>query len=210
MPRSGSQPRPEVTGSDGGAGKRVRADARRNIDALLRAASEIFAAAGVDVTSREIAEQAGLGVGTLYRHFPQRSDLIVAVYRHEVDACAAEAEAFAREHEPIVALATWFKRFVSFVAAKRGLAAAFQSGDPAYASLPKYLEAHLLPAAQKLLDAAVATGRVRSDVQAWDLLRAVGSLSTPPGDVSSDYAERMVTLLIDGLRLVPDPDTSVS
>jgi len=186
--------------SSGRGGRHVRADARRNIETLLRTAMEVFATSGVNVSSREIADKAGVGVGTLYRHFPQRSDLVVAVYRHEVDECAAEAAVIAREHDAVDALSLWFQRFLDFVAAKRGLAAALQSGDPAFASLPKYLEAHLLPAAQKLLDAAVATGEVRDDVGAWDLLRAVGSLSVPPGDVSPDHARRMVALLMDGLR----------
>src|SRR5277367_4872855 len=97
----------------------VRADARRNQDALLRAALAVFATSGVDAPIREIAEKAGVGVGTLYRHFPKRSDLIAAVFRREIDACADAAPVLAIEHRPFEALASWVQRHASFVATKR-------------------------------------------------------------------------------------------
>src|SRR3954468_20286786 len=78
----------------------VRADAQRNIDALLEAALTVFATSGVDAPVREIAEKAGVGIGTVYRHFPQRADLVAAVFRHEIDACADAASALATEHGP--------------------------------------------------------------------------------------------------------------
>ena len=84
---------------------RVRIDAQRNIDALLQAALEVFSTSGVDAPVREIAEKAGVGIGTFYRHFPQRADLVAAVFRHEIDACADAAPALAAEHEPGEALA---------------------------------------------------------------------------------------------------------
>src|ERR1700761_1702614 len=92
------------TSADSSQPRPVRADARRNLDALLEAALQVFATSGVDAPVREVADKAGVGVGTLYRHFPQRSDLIVAVMRHEVDACADAAEHIATEHEPGEAL----------------------------------------------------------------------------------------------------------
>src|SRR5579871_6950835 len=89
------------SGNAGGhAGPRLRADARRNVDALLRAAMSVFSQSGVDAPIRAIAERAGVGVGTVYRHFPQRSDLIAAVFRNEVDACADAAPALAASHGP--------------------------------------------------------------------------------------------------------------
>src|ERR1041385_1283416 len=97
------------------ADRPVRADARRNMEALLKSALAVFATSGVDAPVREIAEKAGVGVGTVYRHFPQRSDLIVAVFRQEVDACAAAAAELAAEHEPAEALARWMQRYVDFV-----------------------------------------------------------------------------------------------
>src|SRR5579871_3322793 len=104
----------------GGMDRRVRADAQRNIDALLKAALAVFATSGVDAPVREIAERAGVGVGTVYRHFPQRSDLIAAVFRREIDACADAAPLLAAECEPGEALSRWVQRYVDFIAAKRG------------------------------------------------------------------------------------------
>ena len=127
-------------GSDERENRPVRADAQRNIHALLEAAKAVFAASGVDAPVREIAEKAGVGLDTVYRHFPQRSDLIVGVIRHEVDACADAAAVLAKEHPPFEALCRWLQRFVDLVAAKRGLAAALHSGDPAYDALPNYFK----------------------------------------------------------------------
>jgi AcrR family transcriptional regulator len=178
----------------------VRADAQRNLDALLEAAKAVFAVSGVDAPVREVAAQAGVGVATVYRHFPQRSDLIAAVFRREVDACAAAAPALAREHEPVEALAQWLRRYTGFIATKRGLATAIYSGDPAFDALPAYFRQHLEPALQALLDAAVKAGQVRGDVEPYELLRAVGNLSTATGEDGALHSQRMVDLLIDGLR----------
>jgi AcrR family transcriptional regulator len=178
----------------------VRADAQRNLDALLEAAKAVFGTSGVDAPVRDIAARAGVGIATVYRHFPQRSDLIAAVFRREVDACAAAAAALSREHESGEALACWLRRYTSFIATKRGLAAALHSGDPAFDALPAYFRQHLEPALQSLLDAAVAAGQIRDDVEAYELLRAVGSLSITTGDDGGLQGRRMVDLLIDGLR----------
>ncbi len=180
--------------------RRVRADAQRSIDALLQAALEVFMTSGVDAPVREIAEKAGVGIGTVYRHFPQRSDLIAAVFRHETDAFADAAPLLAAEYAPGEALSRWMQRFTDFIATKRGLAAALHSGNPAYASLPDYLNKRLMPAFQALLASAVAAGEVRADVDADDLMNAVVNLcrQAPGGDL--DRARRMVALLIDGLR----------
>jgi AcrR family transcriptional regulator len=180
--------------------RRVRADAQRNIDAVREAAKAVFADSGVDAPVREIAARAGVGVGTLYRHFPRRSDLVVAVFRHEVDACADAARTLAAEHEPGEALASWLRRYTRFIVTKRGLAAALHSGDPAFDPLPAYFDRRLRPALRSLLDSAVASGEIRADVEANDLLRAVGNLCVPTDDAPSDHAQRMVGLLIDGLR----------
>ena len=97
--------------------RRLRADAQRNEDLLLTVAKEVFATEGVDAPVREIAARAGVGVGTLYRRFPKRSDLVAAVFRQEVDACAAEATALAAVHPPGEALARWLRRYAGFLAA---------------------------------------------------------------------------------------------
>jgi AcrR family transcriptional regulator len=184
---------------------RVRADAQRNIDALLQSALAVFATSGVDAPVREIAEKAGVGIGTVYRHFPQRSDLIAAVFRHEIDACADAAPILAAEHDPGEALARWMQRYAAFIATKRGLATALHSGNPAFDTLPAYFEKRLLPALRMLLDSAVAAGEVRADVDADDLLSAVANLCRQAHDEDPDRTRRMVALLVDGLRYGADP-----
>lgn len=178
----------------------ARADARRNLDTLLQAAAEVFAAAGVDAPVRDIAEKAGVGVGTLYRHFPQRAELIAAVCRREIDACADAAPALAAANPPFEALARWVQRYAGFLATKRGLAKALHSGDPAYESLPAHFTARLQPALQSLLDAATADGAIRTDADAEELLGAIASLSM---STRTDKPGRMIALLVDGLRYRP-------
>jgi AcrR family transcriptional regulator len=179
----------------------VRADARRSLAALLEAAKQVFAEAGVDAPVRKIAERAGVGVGTVYRHFPQRSDLIAAVFRNEVDACVDAASRMSAECPPGVALERWLSRFIDFVATKRGFSAALHSGDPAYEALPSYFLERLAPALDGLLGAAAAAGEIRSDVEPVDLLMAIARLCSPDdrGGIS-EQSRRMVALLIDGLR----------
>ena len=182
------------------APRRLRADAARNIDSLLEAAKAVFATSGVDAPAKEIADLAGVGVGTLYRHFPQRSDLVKAVFQREVDACADAAAALAAAHEPAAALARWLHRYTQFLATKRGLAAALHSGDPAFDALPGYFTGRLEPALGSLLAAATASGEIRADISPRELLHAVATLCMPgPGDGVA-YSQRMVALLMDGLR----------
>lgn len=180
--------------------KRVRADAQRSLDALLRAAKDVFAAVGVDATVRDIAQAAGVGLGTLYRHFPQRSDLIAAVFRREIDECADAATALTAGHGPFEALASWMQTYAAFFATKRGLAKVLHSGDPAFDALPGYFDQRLRPALRTLLETAVASGEIRADVDADELLVAVASLCMSDYNAMSGRAERMVALLVDGLR----------
>jgi AcrR family transcriptional regulator len=180
--------------------RRVRADAQRNLDALLLAAKTVFATSGVDAPVREIAERAGVGVGTLYRHFPQRADLIAAVFRREIDACADAAPELAQSHGAFDALALWMQRYAAFVGTKRGLAQALHSGDPVFDALPVYFDQRLRPALRGLAEAAVAAGEVRADVDADELLSAVASLCMSAYNAGPGRAERMVALLVDGLR----------
>jgi AcrR family transcriptional regulator len=191
-------------GREASSSRPVRADAQRNIDALLEAALAVFAASGVDAPVREIAEQAGVGIGTLYRHFPQRANLVAAVFRHEIDACADAAAVLATTYGPGEALARWMQRYADFIATKHGLAAALHSGDPAYSPLPSYFDTRMRPALQGLLDAAVRAGEIRSDIAADDLLQAVRSLCLSTHD-DRNYTRRMVALLVDGLRYSASP-----
>lgn len=175
-------------------------DAQRNIDSLLQAAKTVFETSGVDAPAKEIADLAGVGVGTLYRHFPRRSDLVVAVVQHEVDACAAAATALSAAHPPGEALASWLHRYTEFLAIKPGLATALHSGDPAFDELPDYFMQRLEPVLGSLLQAATASGEIRAAVSPKDLLYAVASLCLPVADEGVAYSQRMVALLIDGLR----------
>lgn len=178
-----------------------RLDAQRNIDALLAAAKEVFAAEGVDANVRTIAARAGVGTATLYRHFPLRSDLVSAVFRREIDACAAEAPTMAAAYGPDEALERWLLRYTEFVATKQGLAAALHSGDPAFSSLPAYFEEHLGGPLRTLLQDAEAEGAIRGGTDPVDLLGTVANLCIPlPGTDDHSRAARMVGLLMDGLR----------
>jgi AcrR family transcriptional regulator len=179
----------------------ARADAQRNLGVLLRAAKAVFATSGVDAPVREIAERAGVGIATVYRHFPQRSDLIAAVFRHEIDACAQAAVELAAQYSAGDALAKWLQRYAAFIGTKRGLAPALHSGDPAFEPLRPYFETRMRPALQALLAAAIAAGDVRDDIEADELLHAVASLCMPAQD--DGRAQRMVGLLIDGLKVRP-------
>ena len=179
---------------------RRRADARRNVDALLEAAKTVFATSGVDAPAKEITDLAGVGVGTLYRHFPQRADLVKAVVESGIDAVADAGPALLAAHEPVEALTRWVRRFTELLATKRGLASALHSGDPAFAGLPGYFLQRLGPALATLLDAAVADGTVRGDVSAEDLLHAITQLSQPVPGRTLEHNQRIVAVLLDGLR----------
>jgi AcrR family transcriptional regulator len=180
--------------------RRLRADAQRNIDSLLEAAKAVFVTSGVDAPAKEIADRAGVGVGTLYRHFPQRSDLVKAVFQRGVDACADAAGALTVAHEPGAALAEWLHRYTEFLATKRGLATALHSGNPAFDALPGYFMQRLGPTLGSLLEAAAASGEIRDGISPRDLLYAVASLCLPVPDEGIAYSQRMVALLVDGLR----------
>ena len=182
------------------APRRIRADARRNVDALLAAARTVFDGSGVDAPAKEIADLAGVGVGTLYRHFPLRSDLVKAVVESGIDACAAAGPELSAVREPPDALAEWLRRYTVFLGTKRGLAPALHSGDPAYQALPGYFLEKLGPALTALLEAAAAGGTVREDVSAQDLLYAIANLCMPVPGQGPEYNRRMVALLVDGLR----------
>ncbi|GGR89051.1 TetR family transcriptional regulator [Micromonospora fulviviridis] len=181
---------------------RKRADARRNEKTLLDAASAAFVASGVDVPVRDIAARAGVGVGTIYRHFPTRADLIVAVYRHQIEACAEAGPALlADSRTPHAALERWINLFVDFLITKHGLAAALQSDAAAFQTLHAYFLDRLVPVCDQLLDAAVAAGEIRPDLDAYGLLRGVGNLCVGAGSDPRYDARRLVQVLIAGLRL---------
>jgi AcrR family transcriptional regulator len=184
-----------------GQAPRRRADARRNEEALLDAAAAVFVTAGVEAPVRDIAARAGVGVGTVYRHFPTRANLVVAVYRHQVEACAEAGETgLADAPTPFAALTRWIDTFVDLLVTKHGLAAALRPDSAQFDALHAYFLDRLLPVGTRLLDAAAATGEIRVDVQAYELLRAVGNLCIGADSDPRYDARRAVGLLLAGLR----------
>jgi AcrR family transcriptional regulator len=192
----------DIDSGSGSPARRKRADARRNEETLLDAAAAAFVAVGVDVPVRDIAAKAGVGVGTIYRHFPTRADLIVAVYRHQVEACAeAGPTLLANSSTPHAALAQWINLFVDFLITKHGLAQALQSDDAAFQTLHAYFLDRLIPVCAQLLDAAARAGEIRPDIDAYELLRGVGNLCIGADNNPRYDARRMVELVVAGLRL---------
>jgi AcrR family transcriptional regulator len=187
------------TGRGTGPPRRQRSDAKRNVAALVEAAKTVFAGSGVDAPAKQITDLAGVGVGTLYRHFPRRSDLIVAVLQHEIDECVAAAGELGNTLSPWEALTAWIERFTDFVATKRGLASALHSGDPAYDDLPQHLLDQLEPALRTLLARAVDGRYARDDVTAREVLMTVALVCQPvPGEQPS-FNQRMTRVFMDGL-----------
>jgi AcrR family transcriptional regulator len=192
----------DIDSGSGSSAPRKRADARRNEKTLLEAAAAAFITSGVDVPVRDIATKAGVGVGTIYRHFPTRADLIVAVYRHQVEACAEAGPALlADSGTPHAALAQWIDLFVDFLVTKHGLAGAMQSDNAAFETLHAYFLDRLVPVCGQLLDAAVEAGEILPDVDAYQLMRGVGNLCIGADNDPRYDARRMVRLVIAGLRL---------
>jgi AcrR family transcriptional regulator len=183
------------------AARRQRSDAQRNVAALVEAAGTVFASSGVDAPAKEITDLAGVGVGTLYRHFPRRSDLIVAVLQHEIDECIEAAAELGTTLGPWEALMAWIERFTDFVGTKRGLASALHSGDPAYDDLPQHLLDRLVPPLEALLAHAVDGGYARDDVKARDILTTIALISQPvPGEPPA-FNRRMTQVFMAGLQV---------
>jgi AcrR family transcriptional regulator len=180
----------------GRAAPRKRADARRNERTLLDAAAAVFVASGVEAPVRDIAARAGVGVATIYRHFPTRADLIIAVYRHQVESCAEAGPALLETSAtPHAALGRRIDLFVDFLVTKHGLAAVLRSDSAGFDALHTYFLDRLVPVCADLLEAAAIT-----DVTAYELMRGVGNLCIG-ADHDRDYdARRLVALLIAGLR----------
>jgi AcrR family transcriptional regulator len=183
-----------------------RADAQRNQRKLLTAAAEVFAVSGVDAPIREIAARAGVGMGTIYRHFPTRADLVVAVYRHQVEACAqAGPELLARTGSPYAALREWIDLFVDFLVTKHGLANALMPDAEGFETLHTYFVDRLLPVAERLLDAAAEAGEIEPGTDPYHLMRGVGNLCVGR-DSDPRYDPRpLIALLLRGLRRAPRP-----
>ena len=181
--------------------KPLRKDARRNRDKLLAAAVELFAERGTDGSLEEVAKRAGVGIGTLYRHFPTRDALVEAAYRNEVAQLRAAADELLAELPPDRALEAWMRRFVEYGSAKRGMRDALHSIAGAGSDLFADTRGQVTEAVAVLLAAGAEAGTLRRDVEAEDVLRAMGAIwMVADGDDFSEQAMRVLRLVLDGLR----------
>jgi AcrR family transcriptional regulator len=178
----------------------MRADARRNREALLQAAAELFAEEGTDVSLEAVAARAGVGIGTLYRNFPNRDSLVEAAYRTEVAHLCDAASELLESNAPDVALAEWMDRFVTYAAAKRGMAGALKAVN-AKTDLYSQTRGQITGAIGGLLDAGVEAGSLRADVEPEDVLRAMGCIwNLGDGEGWRTQAETLIRIIVDGLR----------
>ncbi|WP_327257816.1 TetR/AcrR family transcriptional regulator [Streptomyces sp. NBC_01244] len=178
-----------------------RADAQRNRETVLTAAAEVFVTSGVDAPIRRIAAQAGVGMATIYRHFPTRADLVTAVYQHQIEACAeAGPNLLASADSPLDALRQWIDLFVDFLVTKHGLADALQSDSDRFAALHAYFLDRLLPVCAQLLDAAVEAGDIRPGTQPYELMRGIGNLCIGRDNDPRYDPRRLIALLLQGLQ----------
>ena len=181
--------------------RQKRADAQRNEQTLLAAAAAVFVTSGVEAPVRDIAAAAGVGMGTIYRHFPTRADLIVAVYRHQVETCAeAGPVLLANGGSPYAALGQWVNLFVDFLVTKHGLAAALQPDSVGFNALHAYFLDRLVPVCAQLLTAAAEAGEISANIDAYELMRGIGNLCVGIDNDPRYNARHMVELLIAGLR----------
>jgi AcrR family transcriptional regulator len=180
--------------------RKPRADAARNRDRLLQAATAVFNAGGPDASLEAVAKRAGVGIGTLYRHFPTREALYEAVYRREVEQLVELAEHLKKEASPVAALRRWLRAAIDFVATKKGMSAALALAASGTSELKAYSTDRLTKAIGALLDRAAAAGDVRSGISAEDVLRAFAGmcmLHDQPGWQAS--VARLLDIFVDGL-----------
>jgi len=181
--------------------RKPRADALRNRERVLEAAKAVFSAGGTDTSLDTVARRAGVGIGTLYRHFPTREALYEAVYRREVEQLGDLAEHLKNEAKPVDALRRWLRSNVEFVATKKGMSAALALAAQGSPELKSYSLDRLSRAAGALLDRAVASGEIRSDVSPEDVIRALVGMCyvhDQPGWQSTVL--RLLDVFVDGLR----------
>ena len=185
----------------------LRVDARRNRDKLLAAATEAFAEEGEDVPLETVAARAGVGIGTLYRHFPSREALTAAAYRHEVDELCATAGELVGSQPADEALRAWAERFADYIAAKRALGNALRAAASSDSPLFAETRGQILGALRLLLEAGANDGTLRSDVDPRDVMRVMNGIwYLPDGPEWRDSVGKMLVLVIDGLRYgAPDP-----
>lgn len=179
----------------------LRADAQRNRDRLIEVATIAFTDSGVDVALEDVARRAEVGIGTLYRHFPTREALVMAVYRKQIDDLASAAQSLPLTHGPAEALRLWMRGFVEYGAVKRGLVVLLRTMMDTDSHLFDHARATLRHSAEHLMTAAAAAGEIRPDFAAEDVIRALGGIcmATDRPDAGAT-ALTLVDLVFDGLR----------
>src|SRR6202453_4055489 len=190
-----------MAGQSAGTLRKPRSDAIRNRERVLESAKAVFSAGGPEASLEAVAKRAGVGIGTLYRHFPTREALFEAVYRREVEQLAELAEQLKAEPSPVEALRRWLRSNVEFIATKKGMSAALALAVNSSSELTAYSFERLTKAVGALLDRAVAAGEIRADISPEDLLRAlVGMcyLHDQPGWQESVL--RLLDVFVDGMR----------
>jgi AcrR family transcriptional regulator len=178
-----------------------RCDAVRNRDRLIEVAAEAFAIKGVEASLEEVARIAGVGIGTLYRHFPNRDELVEAVYRHNVDQLIEGADDLAANKPADEALAEFLQRFVEYVASKKGLATYLKSMVSADSNLFAESKARVHGTIGRLIKAAEAAGTIRAGVDPDDVIHTLGGFCLM-NDVNAnpEQGKRVARLIMDGLR----------
>ena len=178
----------------------LRADARANHDRLLEVAAAAFAADGPEASLKGIAAQAGVGIGTLYRRFPTREDLIEAVYRSETDRLAAAAHDLLLDRRPVDAVRAWMEAFADYMLTKQGMSEALPAILAARDGLRAHSREALLGAVATLVDAGRAAGELRDDIDPSDVLMALGGITLITGhEHQPELAGRLIELLLTGL-----------
>ena len=183
-------------------GRALRADAQLNRDRLLEAAAQAFARDGTDTSLKAIAQEAGVGIGTLYRRFPTREDLIEATYRNETTRLCESAAELLENGEPAAALRQWMDRFVDYMLTKHGMSDALPSILAAHEGLRANTRTLLRDAIATLLEAGIQTASLRQDIPADDVMMALGGITLIAGaEHQRDLAARLLDLLMDGLTI---------
>ncbi|TQM37020.1 TetR/AcrR family transcriptional regulator [Pseudonocardia cypriaca] len=178
----------------------LRADAQANYERLLEVAARTFAREGADTSLKAIAAEAGVGIGTLYRRFPTREDLIEATYRNETRRLCESAPQLLGRHSPTDAFRVWMECFVDYMLTKQGMADALPAILASRDALRLHSREALGEAVAVLLNAGIASGDFRADVAASDVLMALGGITLISGhEHQRDLASRLVSLLLDGL-----------
>ncbi|AYF76743.1 TetR/AcrR family transcriptional regulator [Nocardia yunnanensis] len=178
----------------------MRADARRNYERIVSTAQQAFTELGPDAALEEIARRAGVGIGTLYRHFPSREVLIEAVYRSNIEALSARAGVLLETHSPETAFEYWLREHVAWVRLNRVLATTLKAGMDRNTPTFQLCRTVITAAAAQLLDAARAVDAIRPDIEAADLLRLAHGIGIACESTTPEATERMVAVTIAGLR----------